>query len=232
VGIRRGTDLNATLSGDVNAQVSDKTTLRGQIHLRGGKLDVQGKTFEIETGTVTFVGDPANPEINVTAGWTAGDGTRVFADYVGPLKTGKVTLRSEPARPQNEILALVAFGTADGSEATPYSTPAPDTGTQAGTTVGGFATGGLTQGLDKLTGVDITAKIDTNQANPRPEVEVQIARDISLQLAVVLGTPPPGSNPDTTYVTVDWRFLRQWSLETTFGDMGSSIADVVWQHRY
>ncbi|HSY20647.1 MAG TPA: translocation/assembly module TamB domain-containing protein [Polyangiaceae bacterium] len=232
VGIKRGTDLKAMVSGNVTAEVSDKTIVRGQLHLRDGKLDVQGKSFQIETGTVTFVGDPGNPEINVTAGWNAPDGTRILADYVGPLKTGKVTLRSEPNRPQSEILAILAFGTADGSTATPYATPSPDAGTQAGTTVGGVAAGGLTQGLNKLTGVDITAKIDTNHINPRPEVAVQIARDISLQLAVVLGTPPPGENPDTTYVTVDWRFLRQWSLETTFGDMGSSIADVVWQHRY
>ncbi len=233
VEIKRGTDLKVDLDGDVTAELEEKTLLHGQIRLREGKLDVKGKSFDIEHGTVTFVGDPANPEVNVTAGWTAGDGTRVFADYVGPLKTGKVSLRSEPARPQNEIVALIAFGTADGSEATPYATPQPNgTGTQAGTAAGGFATAGLTQGLDKLTGVDITAKIDTSQANPRPEVEVQIAKDISLQLAVVIGTPPPGTNPDTTYVTLDWRFLRQWSLETTFGDMGSSIADVVWQHRY
>ena len=79
------------LSGNVTAEVGDKTVVRGQIHVRDGKLDVQGKSFEIETGTVTFVGDPANPEINVTAGWTAQDGTRIFADYIGPLKTGKVT---------------------------------------------------------------------------------------------------------------------------------------------
>jgi translocation and assembly module TamB len=170
--------------------------------------------------------------IKVTAGWTAEDGTRVFADYVGPLKTGKVTLRSEPARPKNEIVALILFGTADGSQATPYATPQPDVGTRAGTTVGGFATAGLSKGLDKLTGMDITAKIDTSQQNPRPEVEVQIAKDISLQLAFVLGQPPPGTNPDTTYATIDWRFMRSWSLETTFGNLGSSIADVVWQHRY
>jgi hypothetical protein len=61
---------------------------------------------------------------------------------------------------------------------------------------------------------------------------VQIARDISLQLAFVLGTPPPGTNPDTTYATIDWRFHKNWSLETTFGNLGSSIADIVWQHRY
>jgi translocation and assembly module TamB len=232
VSIQRGTDLKVDLGGTVTAKTGKETTVTGEIHLQRGTLDVQGKTFDIQSGTVTFVGDPSNPLVRVTAAWPAPDGTRVFADYLGPLKTGKVTLRSEPPRPKNEILALVLFGVADGSASTPYATPQPDAATKAGTTVGGFATGGLSKGLDKLTGMDVTAKIDSSQANPRPEVEVQIARDISLQLAFVLGTPPPGTNPDTTYATIDWRFLRSWSLETTFGNLGSSIADLVWQHRY
>jgi hypothetical protein len=63
-------------------------------------------------------------------------------------------------------------------------------------------------------------------------VELQIARDISFQIAWVLGVPPPGSNPDTTLLTLNWRFLRQWSLVTTVGDAGTSIVDVIWQRRY
>jgi translocation and assembly module TamB len=232
VEIQRGTELKVEMEGDIAAKMGQKMEVTGQIELKGGKLDVRGKAFEIDAGTVTFVGDPSNPEMHVTASWTAGDGTRVHADYVGPLKTGKVVLRSEPARPQSEILALILFGTANGSQGTAYAPPQPDAATQAGTTVGGFATAGLSKGLDKLTGMDITTKIDTSQGSPRPEVAVQIARDISLQLAVVLGTPPPGTNPDTTYATIDWRFHKNWSLETTFGNLGSSIADIVWQRRY
>ena len=78
----------------------------------------------------------------------------------------------------------------------------------------------------------ITTKVDTSQVNPRPEVEVQIARDLSLQVARVIGLPPPGANPDLTLLTLDWRFLRKWSLETTVGDAGTSILDLLWQHRY
>jgi hypothetical protein len=95
------------------------------------------------------------------------------------------------------------------------------------------ALGGVNHALDKLgLAGGISTKVDTSTPNPRPEVEVQIARDISLQVAWVLGAPPPGTNPDTTLVTLDWRFLRKWALETTVGDQGTSIVDVVWQHRY
>jgi translocation and assembly module TamB len=174
--------------------------------------------------------DPEDPLVVVTAGWTAGDGTRVYADFTGPLKTGKVTLRSEPSRPKDEILALILYGSADQSQGG-YGGDNAEASTRAGGAAGTFATQGLTEGLDELTGLQISTKIDTsNAANPRPEVEVQIARTISLQIAFVLGTPYP--NRDKTYATIGWRFAQRWSLETTFGDAGSSFADVVWQLRY
>jgi translocation and assembly module TamB len=208
--------------------------VRGEIHLKTGKLNVQSKEFEIEKGTVSFVGDdPSNPEVTVTAAWTAPDGTKVLADYVGPVKTGKLTLHSEPARPKSEIVELILFGTADGSEATPYASRSPGTGTQAGTAIGGLTTDGLSKGLDQLTGMNVTTKVDTSDSSsPRADVELQIAKDISLQLAYVILQPPPGDNPDQVYATIDWRFLRNWSLQTTFGDAGSTFADFIWQYRY
>ena len=81
--------------------------------------------------------------------------------------------------------------------------------------------------------MNVTAKVDTSDAaNPRADVELQLAKDISLQLAYVIVQPPPGDNPDLIYVTVDWRFVRNWSLETTVGDAGSTFANLVWQYRY
>jgi translocation and assembly module TamB len=222
------------MDGNPVLRITDKARMSGQVRLKNGTLEVQGKRFEIERGTVSFVGDDiGNPQVVVTAGWKAPDGTRVYADFVGPVQTGKVTLRSEPSRPQNEILALIMFGTAEGSSATPYATQQPNGTTRAGAMAAGFATEGLSKGLDDLTGLTVSAKIDTTHAaNPKPELEVQIARDISVQVGYVIGTPPPGMNPDRTLFTIDWRFRRNWSMDATFGDRGSSMVDFVWQYRY
>jgi hypothetical protein len=99
--------------------------------------------------------------------------------------------------------------------------------------VGGLGvTQGLTEAMDDLTGLQATAKIDTSRsANPAPELEVQIARRVSLAFEHVLGTPPI-SEPDTNLATVDWRFRANWSLKTTFGDRGLLETDAVWQKRY
>jgi translocation and assembly module TamB len=240
VRVRRGANLDIHLEGQPNVELSDGTHASGQIRLRpGSTLDVQGKGFEIESGAVTFTGpDPTNPQVVLTAGWTAPDGTRVYADYNGPLKDAHVTLRSSPPKTQNEILALVLYGSAEDAS------QQVSNGQASGQNVvvaaaGGAATEQLNEALSGLNraldsaglGGGVATKIDTSQAAPRPEVEVQIARDISLQVAWVLGVPPP-TQPDTTLLTLDWHFLRKWSLETTVGDQGTSILNLVWQHRY
>lgn len=232
VEVRRGTTMRVQLDGSPTLSVADGTRVTGQIRIRGGVLDVQGKKFEIDKGTITFTGDADNPIVVVTAGWTAPDGTQVYADFVGPLKTGKVTLRSEPSLPRNEILSLILFGTQGGSQAAaPGQGPAGPT--RAVGLGGGVATEGLNRAMEDLTGLDLTARVDTSDsANPRPELEFQIAKNISLQIAYVLGVPPPGQNPDKSLLTLDWRFYRNFSLETTVGDRGSSILDLVWRKRY
>jgi translocation and assembly module TamB len=233
VEVVRGTQLKVDLSGRVNvSEAADASQTTGQIRLKpGGLLDVQGKMFMVQDGTVTLTGsDPSNPEVVVKASWTAPDGTVVYAIFNGPLKTGKVTLSAEPALPQQEIVELLLFGTTGGTQA---QTPTGTTADSAIGTAGGEATQPLNHALEQLGLGAVSAKIDSTQpANPRPEVEVQIAKDISIQIAVVLGQPPPGVNPDHTLLTVDWRFLSRWSLASTVGDAGTTIFDLLWQRRY
>jgi translocation and assembly module TamB len=240
VQVRRGTDLDVRLAGSTTLSARPVVKATGQVRLVRGTIEVEGKAFVIENGLVTFVDDPTNPQVKLRAAWTASDGTVVYADFVGPLKTGKVDLTSDPVLPKTEILSLILFGTSDQSPSTSSpSQTSPALGGAAGA-AGGAATapvnralGGVNHMLDNFgLAAGISTKIDTSQATPRPEVEVQIARDISLQIAWVFGVPPPGSNPDTTLFSLNWRFLRQWSMQTTVGDAGTSILDLVWQHRY
>lgn len=233
VEIKRSTDVKIEITGSPKIHIAGKTEMSGQLHLTGGFLEVQGKRFTVEQGTVSFVGEPDNPEIVVTASWMAPDNTKVFADFVGPLKTGKVTLRSEPSRPKNEILALIMFGTAEGSQSTPYPQRQPDGTVRAVGMGGSFAAQGLNKGLEDLTGNDkLTAKIDTTEsANPRPELQFQLTRHLDIGVEHVLGVPPI-DQPDRNFVVADWRVKRNWSIEATLGDKATSILDAIWQYRY
>ncbi len=232
----QGSAVKVVLGGAPHIKVAATTQVTGQIEVKeGSKIDVQGKTFRITRGVITFQPqDTANPIVVATAEWTADNGSQIYADFVGPVKTGKVTLRSDPSMPRNEVLAMILFGTADGANPSPTGSAGSTNGTTkaAASVGGGFATQGLTEGLDDLTGIQATAKIDTTRsANPAPEIEFQIARRISLSFEHVLGTPPI-SQPDVNLATVDWRFKKNWSLETTFGDKGLLQTDAIWQKRY
>ena len=125
VRVSRGTDLDVRIEGRPTIAMAGDTRVSGQIRMPRGTINVEGKPFSIDTGTVTFVGpDPANPQVLLTASWDAPDGTHVYADFAGPLKTGKVKLRSEPSKTQSEILGLILFGT-DDQTTTPSSAPPP-----------------------------------------------------------------------------------------------------------
>lgn len=235
--VKYGKVARVELSGNprVHIRGGAPPAVTGQIVIKRGKVDVQGKKFDVDKGTLTFQEqDATNPVLVATAGWTADDETRIYADFVGPVKTGKVTLRSEPARPRDEILSILLFGTADGPNAAPPPPGRADNGTTkaAASLGGGFATRGLNEALDDLGGLEVTARIDsTRPNNPAPELEIQLTRRVSLAFQHVLGNPPI-SDPDTNLATIDWRFLRRWSLQTTFGDRGKAQVDAVWQRRY
>lgn len=235
IAVNRPNSAEIVLSGRPRLTVERGARMSGQIALESGWANLQGKKFTIEKGTVTFTeASPSNPVVVATAVWAAPTGARVYADFVGPVKTGKVILRSEPPMPRDDILALILFGSADGANGgRPQAGAKPDGRMQAANGLGGgLVAEGLTQALDDLAGVKANARVDTSRSNnPRPEVEFQLSPKVSVAFSHVLGTPPI-TEPDKNLASVGWRVYRNWSLETTVGDRGRALFDAIWQHRY
>ncbi len=232
VEITRGDMLRVDVVGKPTIELGDDTRVTGQLHLTRGTIEVQGKRFVIEQGIVTFVGSPTNPILVVAAGWDAPDGTHVIARYVGPLDGGKLTLSSEPARTEDEIVALLVFGRADGATPSSGGNTTDAVTSQAVSSGASFATQPLNKALDQLTHIDIRTRVDTSGSVAKSELEVQIAKQVSAQVAYVLGLPPPGTEPDRTYLTLSWHVSAHWSLDFTVGDHGTSIVDALWKKRY
>ena len=86
--------------------------------------------------------------------------------------------------------------------------------------------------LEQLTHVDIKTRVDTSGSTAKSEVQVQIAKHIWAQVAYVLGLPPPGTEPDRTWLTLAWYATAHWSFDFTVGDHGSTIVDALWERRY
>jgi translocation and assembly module TamB len=235
VEVRRGNMLDVWTRGGAVVSITDQPRVDGQIVLDHGKLEIEGKQFMIDHGTVSFAGgDPEDPLIIATATWDAPDGTRVFADFSGRLSSGKLALRSDPSLTQDQILALILFGSPEGS----FGVETPQgqqeaVGAKALGMAGSLVAQGLNKAISGITTARITTRVDTSRVDePRPELAVQISRNVSARLSYKLGVPAPGENPDRTELTFDWRFVRDWSVVATVGDQGSTTLDVVWRLRY
>jgi len=229
--VQQGDSTKIQLGGRLQLVLGDPLTIEGQINVKSGKLDVSGKEFEIESGTVTFSGEPGNPTIVASARWDAPDEDRhrVYADATGTAAKLKVTLRSEPPLTKDQILSLLLTGSADGSLGG-SSGGGGNTATAVGA-VGGVATQGLNKALSKISDLDVSTRIDTSTGAARPELVIQLSAKVSAQLTRALGQTP-GQPPDLTFLTLNFLLFRHWSLSTLTGDRGASGVDLVWRKRY
>jgi translocation and assembly module TamB len=236
VEVRRGSMLRLFPRGGPTVDLGKTTTLGGHLSIPRGYIELQGKRFEIEKADVKFDGQPEDdPLVIATAVYNSSDGTKVFADFVGPVKSGKVTLRSEPALSQNEILSLLLFGTSEGTfgQAAPQDQKGNEAAGPGTSLAAGVVTDGLNRALTGVSQLEVQTKVDTQESgNPRPEVEVSLSRTVTATVIYNLGVPPPGQNPDDTLVQVDWRFHHNYSTQATLGDKGTSILDLIWKYRY
>ncbi|HEV8548485.1 MAG TPA: translocation/assembly module TamB domain-containing protein, partial [Polyangiaceae bacterium] len=227
--LKKGDLVTAQLSGKLHAAVADKSVLTGRIDLKAGDLDVQGKRFEIERGTVTFTGgDPANPTISAEARWDAPAGYSVYASYTGTAQKGKLELRAEPPLTQDEIVNLILFGTPEGSVAAGGG----DAAASAVGLAGGTAAKGINRAISDFTHLDIQARIDTSTGSARPELMIPITPKLSARVTRAIGEPTPGTSPDRTFLTLELRLKRNWALSALLGDRGASALDLIWRKHY
>lgn len=228
VTVERGRTAQAQLTGKLRVETAPETRVTGRIEVRGGKLDVQGKNFEIERGVVTFDGkDPANPTITATARWDAPDYT-VYADYVGDVENGRIKLRAEPSLTQDEIASLLLFGSPEGS----VGSGSTDEAALAVGVAGDTAAKGLNQVLDDFTNLDVSARVDTTTGSARPELVMRVSPRVAAKVTRAVGTPAVGESPDRTFLTLELRLRRAWALSAVLGDRGASALDLIWRRRY
>ncbi len=227
--LRKGTMFDVQFAGQTRIELAERPIVTGQIDLTGGKFDLQGKLFDIERGTVTFDGDdPSNPTVLATARWDSPADYTVTVEYAGTVRQGQLTLTSDPPLTQNEILSLLMFGNPDCSA----GSSSGNTAAAAFGVAGGTAVKGVNRVINRLTKLDLDARVDTSTGSARPELVLQQTPRMSARVTRALGEPSPGQPPDRTFATLDLRLGGRWSLATTVGDRGASAVDLIWRHRY
>jgi autotransporter translocation and assembly factor TamB len=228
VWVHQGEKFEVRLRGGLDARLGEETRLEGKIELSGGSLDVSGKRFEIETGTITLAGPVETALVTATARWDSPAGYSVYADFSGTVSDGKLELRSEPPLGRDEILSLLLFGTPDGN----VGSGSGDNASTAASLAGDTAAAGLNQLLSRFTELDVSARIDTSTGSARPELVLQVTPRLTARVTRALGEPVPGQSPDRTFFTLELRLRQRWSLATIVGDHGGTALEIVWRLRY
>lgn len=226
----QGRGVRIGVTGKTVIDIADEVAVTGRLDLKNGTVDVQGRRFTVDHGTVTFPegSEIDDPQIVAAAYWDAPDRTRVWVEFTGPLKTGSLILRSEPAYSENEILSLLLFGRPDPNMAT--AGERTNDATKAAAVGAGFASAGLNQALGELSD-DIDLEQDQTSHNRlRTKVGYRVRRNLKVQVGYAAGFSQ--REPDSAYLFVDWQFIPQWSVIGTRGDKGTSIVDVLFQRRY
>ncbi len=111
----RGKGLDSEWEGhlEISGPASDPR-LVGELQARRGQLEVIGKTFVIRDSRITFLGgQPPDPQLDIV-GIHASGGLEVTANVSGTASKTKLTLSSNPALPQDEILSRILFGKSQG----------------------------------------------------------------------------------------------------------------------
>ncbi|MBW4710673.1 translocation/assembly module TamB domain-containing protein [Roseobacter sp. YSTF-M11] len=105
----RGRGIDAELGGSLEISGNTGRVISaGQFDLVRGRLDILGKRFDLDEGSIQFQGDLV-PYIRFVTTSDTETGTASIV-LEGPVDRPEVTFRSTPEGPQDEVLAQLLFG--------------------------------------------------------------------------------------------------------------------------
>lgn len=106
----RGRGIDTRLEGELRLTTPrGKLAANGEIRTERGTYEAYGQKLEIERGVITFVGDIANPRLDIQAIRPNLD-TRVGVRVGGSVNAPRIRLFSDPELPATEKLALLITG--------------------------------------------------------------------------------------------------------------------------
>ncbi len=116
----RGRGINVEMAGDLDVtydRLRNDFVLIGQLEAVRGTYTLYGRTFDVQSGQVEFVGTPGmNPNLDITAvarvGGPQGDPLGVFANLQGTLANPEVTISSDAAGQiaESDLVSYLIFG--------------------------------------------------------------------------------------------------------------------------
>lgn len=228
--------LELGLGPDFRVEATGKPAVYGQVLVRRGRIDVFGRRFDLQAGSmVQFVGPPDQPHLDVTAKYfNEAEKLSVLLTAKGSLDklTIAVTSPERPDLTEGQLYTLIVTGKLQfgGSGNSAGSTSASG---EAASLVGGVVAAQLQKTLARKLPLDVL----TLQAGDEGLTGSRLEAGTYLTSKLYTGyVGRAGANPallqNRNAVHVEYQLSRRWSFDAEYGDVGTGTADLLWTKNY
>jgi translocation and assembly module TamB len=226
-------NLEVGLGPDFRLEISDPTTMFGEVRVLHGRLDVLGRRFDIQRNSVVrFTGPPAEPALDVTAVYTnIREQVKVSMTVQGQGKSISLVPSSQPPMSEAEIYTLLATG----RRSLKRGAGSSEIGSAAAVSVlGSLAASQLQGAVNTKVGLDVVS-VSAGESGTLEGATLEAGKYITDELYLGYAGKTgadPGRYENSNAFRLEYQFLPRWSLEAVYGDAKSGSADIVWSRDY
>lgn len=226
----RGQGLDSEWGAELDIGGTVETPqLSGTLTLIKGNYVFANTDFDLTEGQILFTGgDEIAPILDLTAE-TEVENTQIELTVTGPLDSPDIALSSSPPLPEDEIMALLLFGSSiDDLTEVEIAFLAAQLASLSG------ATGGGGGGFDPIGGARSTLGLarfsvkgseEEGQVMPRVSGGMYLTDDVYFEVGTETGS-------GVTVGTVEWELTRNLSLESSVSSSQENSISVRWSWDY
>lgn len=207
-----GFGLSSDIEGQLKllAESQQAVKLEGQLRLANGKFEAYKQVLNIEQGQLIFLGPADNPGVQIAASREVDDiKVGVYAD--GSLLDPKLTLFSEPALPEVDIVSLLLTGRKvndlDNNEGSALA--------NAALTLGVEGANRIAQSIGQALGI---RNIQVTSSNTADTSRVNIETQVNERLSIGYGTTIDSQNETQAGWIIEYRLTPKLSFEAISGE--------------
>lgn len=210
---------NAQISG-----TSERPLVLGVMNLRRGDLEFSGRRFNLTRGSIGFdTLAPNDPAIDIRAERETRDGTTIAVVIAGRSSALKVSLESSPARPNEDVMALILFDKPAAELSAVESLQVADALTQLGG-VGVFGGKGVTGAARDALGLDLL-NLEVDQTDSAASL-LTVGKYVTDGLFVSASQNARGENGS---LRIEYEIGQSFSVETELRQDGDQTVSANWK---
>lgn len=221
-----GSGVDMRWAGEITVlSVAGKYEASGGIHASPGRFQLLGNSFEIDSGQITLPSTgELDPFIDIVAGTSTAEAD-VTVKVRGRASRPELSLSSDPAMSQYQIVSLLVAGRSDTADSGDESVQ-----TQAASLLLAFQNPLLERQLYSRLGVDrVDVAIGKSVEEPIVTVGKRFGRRVYVETEYHHNAP---ENENTAGARIEYELSPSWSLETTYGDANKGEVGVFWHKRF